>query len=125
MRFLIDNSLSPRMGEGLRQAGHDAVHVRELGLTSAEDEEIFSVAAAQEGVLVAQDTDVGTLPATRREVHPSVILFRRRAKSTESLLAALLANLHRVTDDLEEGSIVVVEDARLRVRGLPTMGDDA
>ncbi len=83
------------------------------------------MAAAQEGVLAAQDTDFGTLPATRREVRPSVILFRRRAKSTESLLAALLANLHRVTDGLEEGSIVVVEDARLRVRGLPIMGDDA
>ncbi len=34
MRFLVDNSLSPRMGEELRQAGDDAVHVRELGLRS-------------------------------------------------------------------------------------------
>jgi len=112
------------MAGELRLAGHDAVHVRDLGLSSAEDEDIFFVAAEQDRVLVVQDTDFATFLATRREVRPSVILFRRRARSTESLLAALLANLPRVSDDLEAGSIVVFEDARLRVRGLPITGDD-
>ncbi len=109
----------------LRLAGHDAVHVRDLGLASADDEEIFSKAAEQDRVLVVQDTDFAALLATRQEVRPSVILFRRRLKSTESLLAVLLANSARVSDDLAAGSIVVFEDARLRVRRLPIAGDDA
>lgn len=48
MRFLIDNALSPRIAEGLNEAGHDAIHVREIGLSSATDEEILSHDIIQE-----------------------------------------------------------------------------
>jgi predicted nuclease of predicted toxin-antitoxin system len=41
MRFLIDNALSPALTALLQQAGHDAIHVRELGLQHADDEVIF------------------------------------------------------------------------------------
>jgi predicted nuclease of predicted toxin-antitoxin system len=44
MKFLVDNALSPFLAEGLRQAGHDALHIRDLGLQKAQDEEIFSLA---------------------------------------------------------------------------------
>jgi len=41
MRFLIDNALSPTLAALLQQAGHDATHVRELGLQRADDDVIF------------------------------------------------------------------------------------
>ena len=41
MRFLIDQALSPALATELGRAGHDAVHVRELGMQAASDEEIF------------------------------------------------------------------------------------
>jgi predicted nuclease of predicted toxin-antitoxin system len=76
MRFLIDNALSPVVAEGLRQADHDAIHVRDLGLAAADDETIFDHADRDQRVIVSADTDFGTILAMRNTARPSVILFR-------------------------------------------------
>jgi predicted nuclease of predicted toxin-antitoxin system len=122
MRFLVDNSLSPRLAAALGGAGHEAVHVRDPGLAQADDETIFAAAAREQRVILAQDTDFGTILALRGACFPSVILFRCQAKSTEMILRLLIANLPVVQADLEAGAVVVIEDARIRVRRLPITG---
>ena len=119
----MDNALSPLVAEALRKAGHEASHVRDYGLAAADDETIFTLAAAEERVVVSADTDFGTLLALRQETRPSVILLRRISQRHPADQAALLlSNLPSLTDALEEGSIVVFIEDRIRVRALPIGG---
>ena len=117
MRFLVDNALSPDLAALLAAAGHDAQHVRTLGLRTAEDTVILRTAIDRDRVLISADTDFGTLVTLSTGALPSVILFRQGVPRRPSDQAALLlTNLPSITDALESGALVVFRSNRIRVR---------
>lgn len=126
MRFLIDNALSPAVAGALNTAEHDAVHVRDLDIHRASDAIVFERAERERRILVSADTDFGSLLSTRRASRPSVILFRHGAERRPDLqVALLLANLPEFAPALEEGSVVILEPTRSRIRSLPLAGPES
>ena len=122
MKFLVDNALSPNLAVGLRAAGYDVVHLRDIGLASASDAEVFQIALADSRVIVSEDTGFATLLALRNAVKPSVLLFRGiQDRSAANLLSLLQTNIAAVTGDLDAGAVVVIENTRIRIRRLPML----
>lgn len=123
MRFLVDNALSPVLAQRLSNAGHDAVHVRDLKLQSADDDRVLALAEQEDRVLVSADTDFGAILAASALGKPSLVLFRGDSpRRPEKQAALLLANLPTIGKLLSEGAIVVFEASRIRTRKLPIGG---
>jgi predicted nuclease of predicted toxin-antitoxin system len=123
VKLLLDANLSPEVGRRLKEAGHDAIHVRDIGLLSAQDPEILLAAAEEGRILLTADADFGALLALGSLPSPSVLLLRSADHLRPSEQAKLIAvNLPSIADDLEKGAIASLTRDRLRVRDLPIAG---
>lgn len=123
MNYVVDANLSPRLAGLLRDAGHDAVHVRDIGLRAASDDEIIDYAISTDRIVISHDTDFGTLLAYRELSKPSFILIRSSDPiDVDDQARLVVANLDAMSDDLEAGAIAVFARGRLRIRRLPLRG---
>jgi predicted nuclease of predicted toxin-antitoxin system len=120
VRLLIDANLSPRVAAFLRDGGHDACHVVDVGLGSASDGEILAWAGSKDRIIVSSDSDFGALLARIGGTKPSFVLLRHLNQLTPDQQAELLrVNLPSVADDLSADAVVTFLRDRIRVRSLP------
>jgi predicted nuclease of predicted toxin-antitoxin system len=125
VKLLLDANLSPEVGRRLKEAGHDAIHVGDIGLLTATDPEILQAAAQEERILLTADSDFGALLALGSLASPSVLLLRSADHLRPTEQAELIgANLPQIAEDLEKGAIVSLTRDRLRVRELPSPTSD-
>ena len=116
MRFLVDMNLSPRIADRLREQGHDAIHALDRGQGDLPDHEIFERAAEERRVVITFDLDFGEIAGRANERRSGVILLRLKRAGRSYLEDRLKIAIAEAGNALEEGAVVLVEDARIRVR---------
>lgn len=119
MKFLADMGVSMRVVEWLRSNNHDVIHLREQNLHRLPDNEIFEKAITEDRIILTFDLDFGEIVAVSKERQISVILFRLRNTTTPFVLKRLEKVISESAELLEVGHIIIVEEARYRIRKLP------
>jgi predicted nuclease of predicted toxin-antitoxin system len=92
MKLLLDENLSPRLVELLVDIGVEISHVRDVGLSSADDASVWEFAARGGFVIVTKDSDFNQR-AFLLGPPPKVVWIRRGNASTTD--AAELLRQHR------------------------------
>jgi predicted nuclease of predicted toxin-antitoxin system len=119
MKLLLDQGLPRSAADALREVGIDAVHVGDIGMAAALDEQIIARAHAEGRVVVTLDADFHAILALTGATAPSVIRLR-----VEGLRGAEVARRIRVVlgaceADLAAGAVVSADMIRVRLKRLP------
>jgi predicted nuclease of predicted toxin-antitoxin system len=119
MKLLLDQGL-PRSAAGiLRDAGLDAVHTGECGLSTALDAKVLTAGRTQGRVIVTLDADFHATLALSGDIGPSVIRVRIEGLGARQLADLLRKVVRRCRADLGKGALVSVTPDQIRVRRLP------
>ena len=99
--------------------GHRVVHVGDVEMSRALDEEILAYALSRGSTVVTLDADFHALLAQSGAAGPSVIRLRVQGKSAGEICDILATVLGECGEDLERGAVATADEARVRVRRLP------
>jgi predicted nuclease of predicted toxin-antitoxin system len=118
MRFLVDEDLPRSTCALLREYGHTAFDVRDIGYRGAQDSEIAAYAQRERLCIVTGDlgfSDVRNYPPGE---YAGLIVLKLPRTATASTILSLLESFLRQEDlaDTAPGKLAIVEAGRVRFR---------
>ncbi len=118
MRFLIDEDLPRSTANLLREHGHEAIDVRDIGLRGASDGEIAAYAQQKGLCLLSGDlgfADIRNYPPSK---YAGLVVLRLPPKATSFIILSLLDGLFTQAEIVAQlkGKLCIVEFGRMRVR---------
>ena len=119
MKILADMHISPATVHFLQTLGYDTVRVNEIMSSNSSDRKIVEQAKKEKRVIITQDLDFSEIISLSGEKSPSLISLRLSSSRIEFVNKRLEKILPMIESDIAKGSIVVVEDNRIRLRHLP------
>ena len=118
-RVLLDQGLPRGAVPLLKQAGWHVVHTGDIGLMCATDRHIVEYAREEGLVIVTLDADFHAIIAVENASSPSVVRIRREGMKAHALASLLVEIWPAVSDQLQSGALVTIDDRSVRVRSIP------
>lgn len=118
-KVLLDQGLPRSSVIWLRQAGWDAVHVYEMGLSRARDKDILDYARAERRTCITLNADFHAIVAVANDTAPSVIRLRLEGLRGQGLAELILRIWPQIESQVRHGALVTVTTKAIRVRVLP------
>jgi predicted nuclease of predicted toxin-antitoxin system len=116
-KFVIDEDMPRSTAVVLRQAGHSAEDVRDVGLRGHSDEEVFEYAQTQGAILLTADKGFGNLLRFPLGTHAGILVVRMPNElPTQAVNQEVLRALEDLAGEDLAGLLMVVELGRTRVR---------
>ncbi|MSQ15801.1 MAG: hypothetical protein EXR50_08065 [Dehalococcoidia bacterium] len=115
MNFILDENAELDFAAFLEELGHDVKVIARDYPRALSDQEILSIASAEQRVLITNDRDFGELIFRQRLPHSGVIYLRLgRSATPEDKIARLelLFSTHQVRLD----QFIVITPNRVRIR---------
>lgn len=106
MKFLVDAPLPPALAVWLREQGHEAQAVREVGLREADDGLIWDRALQMEAAIITKDEDFA-VRSQRTAAGPVIVWLRVGNTSNRALRAWLEPRLAGIVQLVSQGSRLV------------------
>ena len=101
MKFIVDAHLPRRLAYLLQQAGHDALHTKELSLGNRTPDSTINLISAQEQrVVITKDSDFVDSFLLRQEP-PKLLLVSTGNIRNADLLAIFQANLEKIVEGFD------------------------
>ncbi len=117
LSFKIDENLPEEVAVVLREAGYEAVWVRDQGLAGEPDNVIADVCSAEGLVLVTLDLDFANIQVYQPDRTSGIMVFRVPEQSKPKLLEVLRQALPLLETEQVDQRLWIVEEDRVRIRG--------
>lgn len=115
--FLVDEDMPRSTAVALREAGHNALDVRDVGLRGHSDAEVFAFAQSQRAVLVSADKGFADTVTFVPGTHEGLVVLRLPNElPTREVNRQLLRALSDLEGEDLMGMLVIVEAGRVRIR---------
>jgi predicted nuclease of predicted toxin-antitoxin system len=115
MKFLLDQDVYAVTARFLVGAGHDVVLAAEIGMSTADDEDLLQKAQAERRIFITRDRDFGHLVFVKG-FGAGVLYLRILPSSIAGVHAELARVLETYSEDELRNAFVVIEPAAHRFR---------
>jgi predicted nuclease of predicted toxin-antitoxin system len=106
VKFLIDAQLPPSLAAWLREAGHEAKHVEDVGLREAEDGTVWAHALQGGLIIITKDEDFAARSAEAAS-RPVIVWLRVGNTSNRALRAWIEPRLPGIVQLAADGNQLI------------------